>query len=178
MLVHTVSTLDAQARLSSDLPWVSGSYSGAGYFLSTMASNESVGHYSRWLDLDDGIHHTNWSLGTQSFSRFVSVLWIGLPAQSGSRASWLGRHCARILRGPARSTSQSHLVSFQLSLFHGRAGTCNHSPFRTSLAMIHRPCVFEGWPQTPGCNMSFSCARTGHMVRSCRARLPWSARAR
>ena len=46
-----------------------GSYTGAGYFLSTMNSSDNVTNYSRWLNLDDRISYTTWVKDNAAYSR-------------------------------------------------------------------------------------------------------------
>ncbi|EGO19842.1 glycoside hydrolase family 95 protein [Serpula lacrymans var. lacrymans S7.9] len=46
-----------------------GSYSGAGYFISTLNNTGTTSNYGRWLDLDEGVARTTWSQGSSIFSR-------------------------------------------------------------------------------------------------------------
>lgn len=48
-----------------------GSYSGAGYLLSTLADTDSsnVTNFGRFLDLDNGVAKTVWTEGDSSLSR-------------------------------------------------------------------------------------------------------------
>ncbi|EPQ51576.1 hypothetical protein GLOTRDRAFT_108097 [Gloeophyllum trabeum ATCC 11539] len=50
-------------------PGAYGSYSGAGYLLTTLASAGETYDYWRWLDLDDAIARATWSSGNATYTR-------------------------------------------------------------------------------------------------------------
>ncbi|KIY63304.1 glycoside hydrolase family 95 protein [Cylindrobasidium torrendii FP15055 ss-10] len=46
-----------------------GSYSGAGHLVTVVNDSSSVTTYRRWLDLDDGVAKTSWSMQDQAYTR-------------------------------------------------------------------------------------------------------------
>ncbi|KAI0055966.1 hypothetical protein BV25DRAFT_1921377 [Artomyces pyxidatus] len=61
-------TITDWGELSSDAG-AYGSYSGAGYLVSTLSTSGDVSDYGRWLDLDSALAHTEWTHGGASFLR-------------------------------------------------------------------------------------------------------------
>ncbi|KAF7968852.1 hypothetical protein HWV62_29164 [Athelia sp. TMB] len=51
-----------------------GSYAGAGYLLTTLATSGNVTDYFRWLDMDQAVAHATWSQSKTTFTRAAAVL--------------------------------------------------------------------------------------------------------
>ncbi|KAF7979349.1 hypothetical protein HWV62_42781 [Athelia sp. TMB] len=51
-----------------------GSYAGAGYLLTTLATTGNVTDYFRWLDMDQAVAHATWSQSKTTFTRAAAVL--------------------------------------------------------------------------------------------------------
>ncbi|TFK47366.1 glycoside hydrolase family 95 protein [Heliocybe sulcata] len=58
-----------QAIFRSPNGTISGSYSGAGYLVTTLNSTNETSSYARWLDLDNAIARTTWSDGHATYYR-------------------------------------------------------------------------------------------------------------
>ncbi|KAJ7584657.1 glycoside hydrolase family 95 protein [Mycena floridula] len=78
--IFTSSTgdIDNLTVLATD-PGAYGSYSGAGYLVSTVNSSGAISNYSRYLDLDQALAKTQW---TQSGSSFVRTSFCSNPTQA------------------------------------------------------------------------------------------------
>ncbi|OCH86005.1 glycoside hydrolase family 95 protein [Obba rivulosa] len=61
-------TIDNIEEICTD-PGAYGSYSAAGYLLSTINVTGTVSNYYRWLDLDAAVAHTLWTQGSTTFHR-------------------------------------------------------------------------------------------------------------
>lgn len=69
MLERMVSTEHAQTTMSDNIYFTTGSYSGAGYLLTSLDMPADATEYARWLDLDQAVARVQWMNGNQSLSR-------------------------------------------------------------------------------------------------------------